>query len=66
LGTFDFAAGYTVTANSFAQSLVVTAHVATGSLILAMSTVLATRAVRLCRTTASRVPFEFTARGLAV
>jgi cytochrome c oxidase assembly protein subunit 15 len=46
LSQYEFAAGYTVTANSLAQALVTTAHVAVGSLILAVSTVLA---VRLCR-----------------
>jgi cytochrome c oxidase assembly protein subunit 15 len=47
LAQFDFAAGYTVTANSLVQSMVTTAHVAIGSSILAISTVLAVRMGRL-------------------
>jgi cytochrome c oxidase assembly protein subunit 15 len=65
LGQYDFAAGYTVTANSLVQSLVTTGHVAVGSLILAVATVLAGRLVRLAGAFA-KVPFDLHLRGLAV
>lgn len=44
---FAFAARYTVVADSMSQTLIVTAHVATGSLILAAGTQLALRSLRL-------------------
>ena len=47
LAGFQFAAAYTVEARSPLQSMVVTAHVATGSLILAVATVIALRSLRL-------------------
>jgi cytochrome c oxidase assembly protein subunit 15 len=65
LSQYDFAAGYTVTANSLVQSLVTTGHVAVGSLILAVSTVLAARLVRLAGAFA-KLPFDLHLRGLAV
>jgi cytochrome c oxidase assembly protein subunit 15 len=40
-------AGYTISASSFGQSMVVTAHMATGSLILAMAVLITLRAFRL-------------------
>jgi cytochrome c oxidase assembly protein subunit 15 len=46
-GDYGFAAGYTVTADSPAQAWITTAHVATGSLILAASLLVALRALRL-------------------
>lgn len=66
LGQFEFAAGYTVTANSLAQSLIVTSHVAVGSLILATSVVLAVRAGRLLKWESSKAPFDARVEGLAV
>jgi cytochrome c oxidase assembly protein subunit 15 len=44
---YDWAAGFVVSRNSPAQALITTAHVATGSLILAVSLTLALRAIRL-------------------
>ena len=49
LGDYAFAAGYVVEEKSLFQSLVTTAHVANGSLILFVATVLAVRATRLPR-----------------
>lgn len=50
LGNYAFAAGYVVAEKSLFQSLVTTAHVANGSLILFVATVLAVRSTRLfCR-----------------
>ncbi len=40
---------FTVQANSWRQMQITTAHVALGSLILAVSTVLALRGLRFCR-----------------
>jgi hypothetical protein len=47
LGDYTFAAGYVIQEKSLLQSLVTTAHVANGSLILFVSVVLALRATRL-------------------
>ena len=47
LGDFQFAAAFVVQEKSLAQSLITTAHVATGSLILFVSVVLALRSTRL-------------------
>lgn len=66
LAAFDFAAGYTVIANGLWASLVTTAHVAVGSLILATSTVLAVRTAGLTKGLAVKAPYEFTSRGLAL
>jgi cytochrome c oxidase assembly protein subunit 15 len=66
LGQFEFAAGYTITANSLVQSLIVTSHVAVGSLILATSVVLAVRAGRLLKWESSKAPFDARVGGLAV
>ncbi len=66
LTSFGFAAGYTVTANSLLQSLVVTGHVAVGSLILATAVVLAARTARVAKWESVKVPFELRARGLAL
>jgi cytochrome c oxidase assembly protein subunit 15 len=66
LSSYDFAAGYVVTANSLAQSLVVTAHVAVGSLILATSVVLAARTGRVMKWESAKIPFDVPVRGLAV
>src|SRR4051794_2993548 len=50
LDQFSFAANYVVQEKSLAQSLITTAHVANGSLILFMSVMLAMRSTRLfCR-----------------
>ena len=49
LTSYSFAAGYTIQANSLLQSLIVTGHVATGSLILAFAVVLHARAARIFR-----------------
>lgn len=49
---FSFSTGYTIEANSWLQANVTTAHVAIGSLILAVSTCLASRSMRLLRTEA--------------
>lgn len=49
LTNYSFAAGYTIQANSLLQSLIVTGHVATGSLILAFAVVMHARAARLLR-----------------
>ena len=46
MGDLPFAAGYVVQERSLLQSLTITAHVATGSLILFVATLLATRATR--------------------
>lgn len=46
---FRFSRGYTIEANSWLQANITTAHVAVGSLILAASTCLAARALRLLR-----------------
>lgn len=46
---YSFAALHTIQAKSLIQSLIVTAHVATGSLILAMSVTAFARSVRLVR-----------------
>ena len=51
LGSPDAVAGYTVAAQSFQQSLIVTAHVAIGSLILVTSLTLALRSLRLVKAT---------------
>jgi cytochrome c oxidase assembly protein subunit 15 len=45
----SFSTGYTIQANSWMQANVTTAHVAIGSLILAVSTCLASRSLRLLR-----------------
>ena len=66
LAGYEFAAGYTVTANSLLQSLVVTGHVAVGSLILATAVVLAARTARVMKWESAKVPFELRARGLAL
>jgi cytochrome c oxidase assembly protein subunit 15 len=47
LGDFAFAAGYTVVEGSRPQAWITTAHVATGSLILAASLLVALRSLRL-------------------
>ena len=47
LSDYEWAAGYVVSRESATQALVTTAHVATGSLILAMSLSLALRSLRL-------------------
>ncbi|HEY2417687.1 MAG TPA: hypothetical protein VGH84_07185, partial [Steroidobacteraceae bacterium] len=47
LADFDFAAAYTVVADARPQAWITTAHVATGSLILATSTMISLRCVRL-------------------
>jgi cytochrome c oxidase assembly protein subunit 15 len=47
LGDYTFAAGYVIQEKSLLQSLVTTAHVANGSLILFVSVVLALRSARL-------------------
>jgi cytochrome c oxidase assembly protein subunit 15 len=48
LANYRWAAGYVVRRASFLQATVTTAHVATGSLILAVAVVLALRAWRIC------------------
>jgi cytochrome c oxidase assembly protein subunit 15 len=47
LGNYQFAAAFVIQEKSLAQSLVTTAHVATGSLILFVTVVLASRSARL-------------------
>jgi len=47
LSQFSFAIGHTIHAKSFLQAVVVTAHVATGSLILGFAVALLTRIARL-------------------
>ncbi len=60
LGDYAFAAGYVVEEKSLFQSLVTTAHMANGSLILFVATVLAVRSTRLfCREAIERVGEEF-------
>jgi heme a synthase len=49
LQSFEFAASFRIQAGGMLQSLVVTGHVANGSLLLATSTTLATRQSRLLR-----------------
>jgi len=49
LSSYSFAAGYTIQANSLLQSLIVTGHVATGSLLLAFAVMLHARAARVFR-----------------
>jgi cytochrome c oxidase assembly protein subunit 15 len=49
LAGYSFAAGYTVQAKSLLPSLIVTGHVATGSLILALAVVMHVRAARAFR-----------------
>jgi cytochrome c oxidase assembly protein subunit 15 len=66
IAQYDFAAGFVVTANSLTQSLVTTAHVAVGSLILATSVVLAARMGRLMKWESAKVPFDLPVRGLAI
>jgi cytochrome c oxidase assembly protein subunit 15 len=46
LGSYEFAAGYTVSAVSPTQAWITTAHVAIGSMILATSLAVAMRAAR--------------------
>jgi hypothetical protein len=46
---YAFAAGYTIVADGLAQTLTVTAHVATGSLILVTTVLLLLRSLRLVR-----------------
>ena len=46
---FEFAAAYRIQAQGMLQSLIVTGHVANGSLLLAIGTTLATRQSRLLR-----------------
>lgn len=48
LADYDWAAAYVVRRESASQALVTTAHVATGSLILAVSLTLALRSLRCC------------------
>jgi heme a synthase len=48
LADYDWTAGYVVSRESASQALATTAHVATGSLILAVSLTLALRSLRLC------------------
>ena len=50
MSQFQFAAEHTITAQSFLQGVVVTAHVATGSLILVFSLTLSLRTSRLMQT----------------
>lgn len=66
LDAFKMAAGYTITANSLTQSLVTTAHVAVGSLILAVSSVLLVRVAGSRRGAMAKISFEFRAKGLAL
>lgn len=47
LSEYSFAVGYTISASSFTQSAIVTAHVATGSFILVLSLLLTLRSWRL-------------------
>ncbi len=49
LADYSFAAAHTIQAKSLLQSLVVTSHVATGSLVIAVSVLLLARAVRIVR-----------------
>lgn len=49
LSGFDFAAGFTVQADSYVQAMLVTAHVATGSLVFVTGVMLALRSFRLAR-----------------
>jgi cytochrome c oxidase assembly protein subunit 15 len=49
LSGFAFAAGHTVQASSYSQSLIVTAHQAMGSLILAVAVLISLRSLRLVR-----------------
>ncbi len=49
LAQYSFAAPYTIQAKSLFQSLIVTSHVATGSLILALTVMVFARSVRLNR-----------------
>lgn len=53
LGDYQFAAAYVVQEKSLLQSLIATAHVAMGSLILFVAVFLAGRATRVFQTTAS-------------
>ena len=55
LGDWQFAAHYTVSASSFWQGTVVTAHVAIGSLILAMLIMIVLRTARLTKFKATAV-----------
>jgi cytochrome c oxidase assembly protein subunit 15 len=65
LGDYAFAAGYVVEEKSLFQSLVTTAHVANGSLILFVATVLAVRSTRLfCREAIDRVGEKFGETGM--
>ena len=47
MGDYSFAAGYIVNADSRPQAWITTAHVATGSLVLVTSLLLALRSARL-------------------
>lgn len=53
---FDFAAGYTVQAQGYWQAMLVTAHQATGSLLLAAAVLLAMRGLRLVHPKQARAP----------
>jgi cytochrome c oxidase assembly protein subunit 15 len=49
VANYQWAAAYTILADSYIQALIITAHVATGSLILAVSLLIALRSLRLYR-----------------
>ncbi len=61
-----FAAGYTIQAESLLQSHIVTAHVAVGSLILAVAVQLALRSVRMWRLTTGDTFSDVVLKGVAV
>jgi len=63
LSNYQFAAAYTVEAHGGLQAMIVSAHVATGSLILALSTTLSVRSLRLLRAKECRSPSSATLVG---
>lgn len=65
LAEMPFAVGHTVQAKSLSQTLVVTAHVAVGSLVLANAVVVATRAFRFSRIEATTLGSTAMLVGLA-
>lgn len=65
LAEMPFAAGHTIQAKSLTQAMIVTAHVAVGSLVLASSVVVALRSFRLARLDATTLGSTAMLVGLA-
>ena len=66
LGEYQWAAAYTVSADSLWQAYIVTAHVAVGSLIIGTSLLVALRSLRLYRVAPQRHRMPTTLMGAAI